>query len=450
MQPNRIHSTLTIFAPELSGSIIERIEQDGKFTTVTDNPPSDIAPLSLSLLCLDTPDNADVPSITHICLLKKQQRVATGQVRLKGTDVVALQSISTKNIVALLPKKLQASGEKAFSVGYKAVPPKTGEAILKALLTIVSDEKKQAILRLIEKIGGQKIKHRSKRADDAAAEKDALGICLDIFGIDRPEILATWTEAGSSNPATSFLSGLKEYVAYEDDLISKDIHLVPGWKEISEEISGIVEFENDDGDKLTVINANRKPLEHAFGVDLIYFHRGYNAFTFVQYKMMDKQGSKSDEYYFNPNQKSHAAEITRMNTLHTSINGLPKGASLSDYRLGECPIFFKLCKKLQLKGDDTSIAAGAYIPLDHWNMLLTDESTKGPKGGRQIGYKNLKKRYLGTKTFIDLVQLGFIGTQSLASHKIALFIEEAIKSGHSVLYAIDSRAKGAGSPIPPR
>lgn len=46
------------------------------------------------------------------------------------------------------------------------------------------------------------------------------------------------------------------------------------------------------------------------------------------------------------------------------------------------------------------------------------------------------------KTFIDLVQLGFIGTQSLASHEIALFIEEAIKSGHSVLYAIDSRAKG--------
>jgi hypothetical protein len=160
--------------------------------------------------------------------------------------------------------------------------------------------------------------------------------------------------------------------------------------------------------------------------------------------MMDKQSGDPVYYYYNPNQKSHEEEIKRMNVLHDLVNSLPSSSQLADYRINKCPIFFKLCKKLQLKADDTSIAFGAYIPLDHWHLLLEDESTKGPKGGRQIGYKALRKRFIGTQTFVDLMQHGFIGTQSLSSQKIALFVEEAIKSGHSVIYAIENRKNSKG------
>jgi hypothetical protein len=200
-----------------------------------------------------------------------------------------------------------------------------------------------------------------------------------------------------------------------------------------------VEFENNRGEKLTVINANRKPAEKATGTDLIYFHRDYEAFTFVQYKMMDKHGKEESDYYYNPNQKSHTSEFARLKKLQQLIDKEPASDKLLDYRLAHTPIFFKVCKKLQLKADETTIAAGAYLPLDHWERLIKDPSTKGKKGGCQIGYHTLHSRYIGTQTFVDLMQKGFLGTHSQASKKIALFVEDAIKNGHSVMYAIEQK-----------
>ena len=47
--------------------------------------------------------------------------------------------------------------------------------------------------------------------------------------------------------------------------------------------------------RLTVIMANRLPLEQQTGADLIYFNEAYESFVMVQYKAMDK-GSDQPEF----------------------------------------------------------------------------------------------------------------------------------------------------------
>lgn len=433
-----IEATLAIFSMDLCATIEEAIERKGQFTTVTDNKPGDFISTALALFCISPYQYADTMfEISHIGIIRKGMRVSTGQVRIKATNLIPLKNLTLDGLKNALPEKFRSNCEKAFSIGYKAVGDKTGEQIFDALINLYPDQA-ESIHKLWGKAHPKISSAPESRLETAAAEKDALGICLDIFGVDRAEILQNWEYSGDS-VNNSFLNGLQEYSAYEDDILSKDLHAIPGWQILSEDISGIVNFQNEEGEKLTVINANRKPLEKAMGVDLIYYHRKYHAFTFVQYKMMDQRVENIGEYYYNPIQRSHDDELKRMQKLYDGLLKEKQGESLNDFRIGNCPIFFKLCKKLEFKQSSTSISAGAYIPLTQWTILLGDDSTKGPKGGRQLGYHTLQKRYIGTQVFVDLMQRGFLGTQALGSTKVALFIEDAIKRGSSVMYAIDER-----------
>jgi hypothetical protein len=271
-------------------------------------------------------------------------------------------------------------------------------------------------------------------------EKDALGLTLDIFGIDRANVYRNW-QSNSSELGESFLSGLDEFTVYEDDALAHDLHVFPGLDISKRDITGVVEFESEDGERLTVINANRKPLEKAMGVDLIYFHRRYESFVMVQYKMMDQRSEEYDSFYYNPNQSSHDDELQRLQRLRDLIGDEKKKDNLEHYRLTDSMLFFKLCKKIELKKTDHSLAPGMYIPLEEWEHLLEDDSTLGKRGGRQLGYHTLKKRYLHKDTFVNLVRSGMIGTAGDASQKIAAFIQDAIAQGHSVMYALDERLK---------
>jgi len=418
----QIESTLTIFSPDTKEAIVERILSSKEFTNVLDNDPKRVKNHSIALICFEGEE------ITHICYLRKGQRVATGQVRVRASDIISIRELPFNEFLDESSKSFRKLLKRSFGIGYQSVPPKTGEEMLNILFKL-RPESKNDILKLFSKT-----RNRSSTIyqGNIAVEKDAVGICLDIFGLKRSKINTTQDQ---KNIGESFLSGLEQYTAYEDDIIFNDVNNFPGYAKIKDNIIGTAEFQNDAGEKLIIINANRKPVEKDLGVDLIYFNRRYSAFTLVQYKMMDR--GSSGEIYFNPNQESHEVEIERMNEKLRQLVSQEPDHSLDDYRLSRCPIFFKLCKKLTSRADNFSIAAGAYIPLDQWNLLIKDSSTLGPQGGRQIGYHTLKNRYLGTQGFVELVQKGFIGTNSISSEDLGKYIEERIKNGSSVLYAID-------------
>lgn len=433
---SKISAILTIVDQELAYKIVESIKNRTSFTNVVSADPAQIAVSGLALLYLH-PAYSNAP-VCYICILKKQARVATGQVRIKGEKFIKIDNFDPRKMINGLPKIFQRKAEIAFAIGYQVLSPRLSERVFETMCSLHPNHA-GSIRSLYDLLYGTKTFRNTARLIDAAVERDALGLSLDIFGIDRSDVFKTW-DRHASDFGKSFLNGLQEYAAYEDDIINYDVHRFPGFDSIAaNDITGVVEFERADGERLTVINANRKPLERAMGVDLIYLNRRQKAFVMVQYKMMDQRSEENNDQYFNPSQGNHDSELQRLRKLKNLIAEEDVTSDLASYRFSECALFFKLCKKNQPRNEDHSLIPGMYIPLDHWELLLSDNSTLGEKGGRQLGYHTLDRRYLNKETFVGLIQSGLIGTTGTASEKIGNFIEAAIALGHSVMYAIDER-----------
>jgi len=439
----KIAAILDIADEHIADSIAESIGARGSFTNVVNADPAKIASKGLTLLYLNI--GYATGSNCFICILKKQSRVATGQARVKATRCIPIEAFDLDELIGGLPNlQFQRRAAAAFGHGYQRLSNKLSVHVFDTLKKQYPADA-EVLDELYHQLKHQVIRKPSARQEDAAVEQDAVGLSLDIFGANRSEIFRSW-DRQRSDLGTSFLKGLPKYAAYEDDIIHYDVNHFPGFEAVSgDDITGVVEFENGEGEQLTVINANRKPLEKALGVDLIYFDRKQAAFVMVQYKLMDQRSEENDDLYFNPGQGNHDEELQRLSELRQLIaaEDLPDG--LSGYRFADCPLFFKLCRKIQPRIDDHSLAPGMYIPLDQWLLLLDDDSTLGRNGGRQLGYHTLQKRYLNKETFVGLIRSGLIGTAGNASEKIGTFIEAAIAMGHSVLYAVEERsAKRAG------
>ena len=76
-----------------------------------------------------------------------------------------------------------------------------------------------------------------------------------------------------------------------------------------------------------------------------------------------------------------------------------------------------------------------YFPLALWERVAADASTKGPKGGRFVGYQNAARRMTNSE-FVELVRGGWIGTTLPQSAALTTVIEEILKTGKAVTFAI--------------
>ena len=82
-------------------------------------------------------------------------------------------------------------------------------------------------------------------------------------------------------------------------------------------------FKSEQGPskRLTVIMANRLPLELQTGADLVHFNEVYRSFVLVQYKAMKK---RDDEVEFRWRAKDQfCGEIERMENLLAELRKLP-------------------------------------------------------------------------------------------------------------------------------
>src|SRR5215207_6209297 len=73
------------------------------------------------------------------------------------------------------------------------------------------------------------------------------------------------------------------------------------WTEIRSGAVGIAEFQERDR-RLTVINVNRAGVEHALGVDLVYYNHEFESYVIVQYKRMTSRADSSG-YKFRPDKQ---------------------------------------------------------------------------------------------------------------------------------------------------
>lgn len=275
-----------------------------------------------------------------------------------------------------------------------------------------------------------------KERNQLAYQKEALGAALSFAGMER-KVLQEW-EPPVLGEAESFLSGLPQVRAREDAIIANDLAVVPGFNFVKEVVSGAALFENKAGTRLTVVLANRLPLEQLTGADLIYYNESFKSFVLVQYKAMQRTAGENVVFRLPDSQLD--AEISRMQSLISALQAGARAIDAKDFRLAWNPFFIKLCPRELFQPDDSSLWRGMYIPIDKWALLVGSADIVGQKGGRGITFDNVG-RYMDNTTFINLVANAWIGTHKDQSALLESAIRDTVASGRAVVLAV-KREKG--------
>lgn len=257
-----------------------------------------------------------------------------------------------------------------------------------------------------------------------AAQKEALLTALLAAGqdFDRKSV-QYWTPPEKPK---SFLDGLDRVRLTENQMILADLHKFPGLSAMDGKIKGSAIFFSPS-ETLTVIHADKGPLETLTGADLIYYNEIYNSFVFVQYKALE-----SDKGY-RPDAQL-AAEIQRMDSLLDHAGHLAT-TECSGFRLHGNPFFLKLCPRIDFAPESTELTKGMYIPLEYWKILESSGQIAGPRGGKIVTYENVG-RHLSNSEFATLVLKAWVGSTPSQSSVLEPLIRDTIASGKAVIYAV--------------
>ena len=272
-----------------------------------------------------------------------------------------------------------------------------------------------------------------REKENLAVQKETLGIALEISGISKDELLA-WQPADTSQ--RSFLDGLPGAQVREDAMLLADFSTVPGFEAIDEVThygSKVFEKAENPAVRLTVIMANRLPLEQQTGADLIYFNEAYRSFVMVQYKAMEK-GTDQAEYRWQAGDQ-FVQEIERMDALLKELRKIHSGSDPDGYRFSDNPFFLKFCPRVVFNPDDKGLFKGIYLPLDLWKRADAAGRLKGPQGGNVLTFANVGRR-INNSEFVSLVSGSWVGTSIEQSAILGPLIREVLASGKTVTFAI--------------
>ena len=219
-------------------------------------------------------------------------------------------------------------------------------------------------------------------------------------------------------------------------MIIKDFTSVPEFEAVREATNvAAMTFENatDRSQKLTVIMANRLPLEEQTGADLIYYNEAYRAFVLVQYKAMEKSESGAEFRWQDGDQCTK--EIARMDALLAELAKCATDNVPDGFRLCSNPFFLKFCSRIVFNPDDKGLFSGIYLPLDLWKSLHGSGQLKGPQGGNVLSFENVGRKLSNTE-FVGLVANSWVGTTIPQSAELERVIRAVLETGRTVTFAV--------------
>lgn len=380
--------------------------------------------------------------LKYIARGRKSLVAGDEQRRLNVEGAVELRRpIDLEKIVSKLEGRSASRAESVFREG-GIFPPKAFEAAV-AAVEAASAEAGPLVARF-NKSRQVRIDEISSKAKSVLADqKEAVASALAIAGIDRRQ-LHDWMPPSEGAPL-SFLDGLESAVVREDAMIVNDLMNVPGHEFVESLPFSAARFIGD-GRRLTVILANRLPLEQLTGADLIYYSETFRSFVMVQYKAME---GDEETVVFRLPSADLEKEIKRMKEIEAQLSGVECAAVAVNFRLHPSPFFLKLCSRKVFNPDDVKLFPGMYFPLAHWEILAADERLVGPRGGRAISNRNVN-RFVDSDLFIRLVANGWIGCRSEESALLEAVMLETIESGRAVVLAVEAaggRPRRSGRPI---
>jgi hypothetical protein len=382
--------------------------------------------------------------ITHWALARKGNRVATGKVRVEFTEVTPT-SIRISDVERRVDETVQRNVISSRSGHGGAIPHATWLR-LKQALGELDPSSLQAVIRLERLRDQSRELIRGPGMEVVAHQRDAVGLALDVFdqtGRLRKATLQGWT-APVGDKLESFLDGLAGVRTVEDQLIARDAAAFPEAEIVQPTVVGAV-F-SVAGRKLEVFNVNRTAVEHALGVDMLYFHEVFDAWTMVQYKSMERPSGASDRSAIYRPDATFDAEVARMVQFRASCaDSWQIADGKSAYRLSGDGFYFKFCSRIQLEVLSEGLLPGMYLPREYLQSALADPAALGPQGGRKLTFENVG-RHLGNTLFADLLRDGWIGTRTVSSERIAKIVRTSLTAMRSVVVA---RGRLSGSPANP-
>lgn len=244
-----------------------------------------------------------------------------------------------------------------------------------------------------------------------AEARDAVQLAAQLAEVELPADAFIGPEAMEENETLleTLINGEYEQ-DLEEELLPLDLQRFDGKLIGKQERASLAVFEDRAGlKKLVVMSVNKKPIELELGVDLLYWDQVHDAFTFIQYKRLEKVSRSTGEYEWAYTRESEIAKQLKLMPI-----GKAASPTAADWRAFGTPFWFKF-----VRGDagahlDEKTLKGMNVPADWLRLAMTDGSlASGPRGGFRVTYENTK--YIGRSAFTQLVSRGFVGTTKARS-----------------------------------
>ena len=244
-----------------------------------------------------------------------------------------------------------------------------------------------------------------------AEARDAVQLAAQLAEVELPADAFIVDEVANENE-TLLETLINETYEHdlEEELLPLDLQRFDGKLIGKQEGASLAVFEDKKGrKKLVVMSVNKKPIELELGVDLLYWDQVHDAFTFIQYKRLEKVSGSKGEYEWAYTREAEIAKQLKLMPI-----GKAASPTAADWRAFGTPFWFKF-----VRGDagahlDEKTLKGMNVPADWLRLAMTDGSlATGPRGGFRITYDNTK--YIGRSAFTQLISRGFVGTTKARS-----------------------------------
>jgi len=362
------------------------------------------------------------------------QAVATGKDRVLVTPLLRLRPpvpVSRLHAPEAQRRRLKDHRRTLGPLKPARLSPQVGEALVAALRQLSPEA-----ARWLAAVRTSDMPVTGAHAARLREERDAVQLAIDISGVAAPAD-ALHTAGMTLDDEAPFGATFNPLfvIDNEDDLIAEDLRRFdPRSELLPSESSSVTRFVSG-GFALTVMNVNRKPLEHALGVDLVYWDQRADIYTMVQYKRLGKRprGHGDGDRWAYMNRDDLADQLRRMNL------GPQNPATSRDWRLASSPFWFKFVKTTDFTPRDRFVLKGMYVPADYLRLAIEDGSLRtGARGGFEVTYSNT--RYLAREVFVELVRRGFAGTTASGSEQVVAIAAQRAQA-NEVIVAMKTPAR---------
>lgn len=386
-------------------------------------------------LGLDDFSDSDERAINGAALMERS-KVGGGTAKLRmrlHSPVMFQKPIELEE----LPKHLRDDELFSTSLDLRRIPPHTWSDLLDQIRALRPDDAHNLRRLELQRSEDRRIFPSNERTERLMEQRDAIGVAIDIAGLDRRNLLKTWNPH-KINEADSALDLLDTEPLQEQDAIRQDQVVFGG---LLTRGMRHARFSNDHGREVRIHVYDRKPLESVLGIDLLIYLALYKSYILIQYKMMDKSSSVEGKWYYSVD--SHLLDqLEAMNKAARLLGARDTDPTpMIHWRLTDEVFFWRFCEATRQSDSEGSLVHGITLGRAHLNSFLSLPEAKRLGGTNpRIGYGNCR-RYLSTSQFVDLAQAGWIGGGVGAYRFIKALLKKNQTGGRQALLAFISQAE---------